>query len=84
YIEYKKLITEARHDGQLVIFVGAGASIYSGMPTWGQAVKEIADHLGIYDEPLDFLRIPQYYFNARGKKEYTKFLGYFFRAYSDL
>lgn len=79
YIESKKLITEARHDGQLVIFVGAGASIYSGMPTWGQAVKEIAAHLGIYDEPLDFLRIPQYYFNARGKKEYTQLMRKVFR-----
>lgn len=79
YIESKKLITEARYDGQLVIFVGAGASICSGMPSWGQAVKEIADHLGICDEPLDMLRIPQYYFNARGKKEYTQLMRKVFR-----
>ena len=57
YIESKKLITEARHDGQLVIFVGAGASICSGMPAGGHAVKEIAAHLGIYDElkPFKFM-----------------------------
>lgn len=79
YIESKKLINEARHDGQLVIFVGAGASICSGMPTWGQAIKEIASHLGICDEPFDFLRIPQYYFNARGKKEYTQLMRKVFR-----
>ncbi len=79
YIESKKLITVARNNEQLVIFVGAGASICSGMPTWGQAVKEIADHLGICDEPLDFLRIPQYYFNARGKKEYTQLMRKVFR-----
>lgn len=41
YIETKKIITEARHDGQLVIFVRAGASISSGMPAWSQAIKEI-------------------------------------------
>lgn len=79
YIESKKLINEARHDGQLVIFVGAGASICSGMPTWGQAIKEISSHLGICDESLDFLRIPQYYFNARGKKEYTQLMRKVFR-----
>lgn len=79
YIESKKLITEARQNGQLVIFVGAGASICSGMPAWGQAVKQIAEHLGICDEPLDFLRIPQYYFNARGKKEYTQLMRKVFR-----
>lgn len=79
YIESKKLITEARQNGQLVIFVEAGASICSGMPAWGQAVKQIAEHLGICDEPLDFLRIPQYYFNARGKKEYTQLMRKVFR-----
>ena len=74
YAESKKIITEARNDGQLVIFIGAGASICSGMPAWPQAIKEIASHLGISDEKLDFLRIPQYYFNARGKKEYTQLM----------
>lgn len=53
YIESKKLINEARHDGQLVIFVGAGASICSGMLTWGQAIKEIASHLGRYINEFD-------------------------------
>lgn len=79
YIESKKIITEARHNGQLVIFVGAGASISSGMPAWSRAIKEIASHLGIYDTELDFLRIPQYYFNARGKKEYTQLMRKIFR-----
>ena len=82
YIEAKKIITEARKDGQLVIFVGAGASISSGMPTWSQAIREIASHLGIDDKELNFLRIPQYYFNARGKKEYTQLMRKIFR-YAD-
>ena len=46
YIEAKKIIAEARKDGQLVIFVGAGTSISSGMPTWFQAIRVIASHLG--------------------------------------
>lgn len=49
------------------------------MPTWGQAIKEIVSHLGICDEPFDFLRIPQYYFNARGKKEYAQLMRKVFR-----
>ena len=79
YIEAKKIIAEARKDGQLVIFVGAGASISSGMPTWSQAIRAIASHLGIDDKELNFLRIPQYYFNARGKKEYTQLMRKIFR-----
>ncbi len=49
------------------------------MPTWPQAIKEISSHLGVSDENLDFLRIPQYYFNARGKKEYTQLMRKVFR-----
>ena len=76
YIEAKRIIRKAMKDDQLVLFVGAGASIGAGMPTWTSAVKEIARHLGIdsENEPLDNLRIPQYYYNARGKKEYTQLM----------
>lgn len=82
YKESKRIITEARHDGRLVLFVGAGASVCSGMPVWPQAIKEIASHLGISDENLDFLRIPQYYYKTRGKKEYTQLMRKIFR-YAD-
>lgn len=74
YSESKRIIRQAMKDQQLVLFVGAGASIASGMPTWAQAVEVIADHLSITDRPLDFLRIPQYHYNARGKKEYTQLM----------
>lgn len=75
YIESKRIISDAKRDGQLVLFVGAGASIASGMPTWGEAVKIIAGHLGIRDiSSDDYLRIPQYYYNSRDKKEYTQLM----------
>lgn len=75
YQEAKRIINQAQHDEQLVIFVGAGASISVGMPSWRQAIEEIADRLGIdkYTSE-DFLRIPQYYYNSRGKKEYTQLM----------
>lgn len=79
YKESKRIITEARHDGRLVLFVGAGASICSGMPAWPQAIEEIASYLGVPDKNLDFLRIPQYYYNTRGKKEYTQLMRKVFR-----
>lgn len=48
YKESKRIITEARHDGRLVLFVGAGASICSGMLAWPQAIEEIASYLGTH------------------------------------
>ena len=75
YKEAKRIINQARYDGQLVLFVGAGASVSAGMPSWRQAVKRIADRLGIEKiSSEDYLRIPQYYYNAREKKEYTQLM----------
>ena len=51
---------------KLVIFVGAGVSKNSGLPTWGQLVQEFA---GKIDYPTngrlateEYIRIPQYYY----------------------
>ncbi len=43
YAELKRIINEARLDGQLVLFVGAGASVSAGMPSWGTAVEKIGN-----------------------------------------
>lgn len=75
YIEAKRIINEAQNDGQLVLFVGAGPSVSAGMPSWHQAVSAIANKLGIEKiTSEDYLRIPQFYYNAREKKEYTQLM----------
>ncbi len=80
YEESKRVINEAQRDGQLVLFIGAGASIAAGMPSWETAVKKIANNLGINDVSTDdYLRIPQYFYNARDKKEYTQLVQQIFR-----
>lgn len=79
YIESKRIIRQAMDDYQLVLFVGAGASIASGMPSWSEAIQIIANRLSINNDDLDYLRIPQNYFNARGKKEYTQLMREIFR-----
>lgn len=66
-------------NGNLVLFIGAGASIASGMPSWNYAVGQIAKRLGIAANPQDILKIPQYYYNQRGKKEYTSLMRELFR-----
>lgn len=68
-----KKIKEASENNKLVIFVGAGVSANSGTPTWNELVKEFAKDLGDFDvdnAPDLYLKIPQYYFNERGEKEY--------------
>ena len=51
---------------KLVIFVGAGVSKNSGLPTWGQMVQAFAEQIGYPMEGRlateEYIRIPQYYY----------------------
>lgn len=71
--ESKKLIQKASDNNKLVVFVGAGVSANSGYPSWSELVKEFAKGIGKDIEKIsgdDYLKIPQYYYNSRGQKEY--------------
>lgn len=70
-----KKIRQAIDNNKLVIFVGAGVSANSNLPSWSLLIKEFADELGVKYESdnnsIDYyLRIPQYYYLERGQKEY--------------
>lgn len=59
-------IQRAIRENTLVIFVGAGVSANSGVPTWGQLINWMAKELNI-DKNIqenEYLKIAQYYFNA--------------------
>lgn len=72
YTEEKRILQEAMNKGKLIVFVGAGVSASSGMPLWKEALKGFAIGLGLKSEEVyDNLKIPQMYYNARGKKEYV-------------
>lgn len=80
YDESKRVIQEAQKNNQLVLFVGAGASISSGMPSWTQALIQIGKRLG--EKHIDYqnaLEVPQDYYDQRGKKEYTELMRKVFR-----
>lgn len=79
YAEEQKLIKEAESRNRLVVFVGAGVSIPSGMPSWSTAIKEIKQHLGKTIEESDILKIPQYYYNEHGKNNYVALMRKIFK-----
>lgn len=80
YTEFKRNIREAMKNNQLALFVGAGVSINSGMPSWQNAVKTIGKRLGIERVAnTDFLKIPQYYYNANGKQAYNSLMQEIFK-----
>ena len=46
WVESIEEIRKAQENNQLVVFVGAGVSRNSGLPSWGQLVNAIADTIG--------------------------------------
>ncbi len=59
-------LSSALNRKRLVIFVGAGVSKNSGLPTWGQMVQVFAEKIGYPMEGRlateEYIRIPQYYY----------------------
>lgn len=62
-------IQHASQQGQLVVFVGAGVSANSGVPTWSQLIKEMKKECNLEFE-TDDLKIAQLYKDSKGHKEY--------------
>ena len=73
YNEERRLIQQAERDKRLVFFVGAGASIPSGMPSWKEAIEIIRERMDVAPQD-DFLKIPQYYYVQYGKRDYTRLM----------
>lgn len=66
---------------KLVIFVGAGVSRNSNLPTWGQMVQVFAEHIGYPSiERLameEYIRIPQYFYcmdESENHKDYYQII----------
>ena len=79
YLEERRIIQDAESRNKLVVFVGAGISIPSGLPSWGEAIKEIQGKLGEDFQESDFLKVPQYYYNEHGKNNYTALMRKIFK-----
>jgi hypothetical protein len=50
----ERLGRDAR-DGALVPFVGAGAGVGAGLPSWGQLLAELAEQAGLHEDARDEL-----------------------------
>jgi hypothetical protein len=75
FYEYVRKIREIKEQGKLVVFVGAGVSKNSGLPSWGELVGTFAKELGYKNkvEVDNYLKIPQYVFN-KSEALYEKIL----------
>lgn len=78
--EIMETLRKVKANGKLVIFVGSGISKNSGMPTWGQLVREYAVRLNYAHMVLttdDYIRVPQYFYcidDSPNHEEYYRIL----------
>ena len=72
--ESKRIIQNSSKNNKLIVFVGAGISANSGVPMWKNIIDKIKTKTDISNEENDYLKIAQYYYNSRDKKEYYEFL----------
>ncbi len=69
-----KRIQQAKANNKLVVFVGAGVSNNSDVPSWDTLTNALKNELPIdkISEENDSLKVAQYYRNFRGYKEYIE------------
>lgn len=79
YKEERRLLKKAMLNKKLVVFVGAGVSIESGMPSWRDSIQSIVEKLGVSNNEVDYLKVPQFYYKSRGKKEYVELMREIFK-----
>ena len=76
--EILKDIDNWRKNNKLSVFVGAGVSMLSGLPSWGDVIKSMLKEMPDlkYNENKlssdDYLRIAQIYFNTFGEEKYKE------------
>ena len=64
-------IQQAQREGRLALFVGAGVSRNSGIPTWDELINRMKEELpDTLSKETDALKLAQMYKDARGHKEY--------------
>lgn len=69
-------IKVALKNDKLVIFIGAGISKNSGVPTWGQTVRIFAEKIGYPEHRLttdEYIRIPQYFYGIDKSRDHEEY-----------
>ena len=66
-------IKKSIKENSLILFVDAGISANSNLPTWGELIQSFKKELDLpYGDSDDYLRVAQYYYDTFGKNQYTK------------
>lgn len=79
--QYIKFLAKQLDRDKLIIFVGAGVSMNSGLPNWEQLVEPMVKELDLGEEGInqeDILKIPEMYYKTFEKNYYYECLNEIF------
>lgn len=76
-------IDDAISADSLIIFVGAGISMESGLPSWKDLVDEFKVDIDLSEGENDNLKIAQYYYDAVGQQKYYQTILNIFQQHSN-
>jgi hypothetical protein len=72
------ILKDSKNRNKLTIFVGAGVSKSSNLPSWSDLIKMIKSDLSINDNETDYLKIAQLYYLSCGETVYYQKIKEFF------
>lgn len=75
--EYIDILAEELDRGKLVVFVGAGISMGSGLPSWSKLVEKYSERLNLEKKNYtsdEILLIPEIFYDKFGKIKYYEIL----------
>ena len=73
YSLYVSQIKKSIKENSLILFVGAGISANSNLPTWGELIQSFKEELDLPDDNSDdYQRVAQYYYDTFGKNRYKE------------
>ena len=76
-------INDAVKNDSLIIFVGAGISINSGLPSWRELIEELKKDIDFSNEE-DYLKIAQYYYDTVGGHKYYEKINSIFEDFTNV
>lgn len=72
------ILKKYNDNNKLTIFVGAGVSKSSNLPSWGDLINKIKTELSIENDETDYLKVAQLYYLSCGETVYYQKIKEFF------
>jgi hypothetical protein len=79
---YSQIISKAKNNNRLAVFVGSGISSASDLPSWSKLIDELVNDLELTNGASDFLKVAQLYYLEFGEHSYYEKIKKYFPSHT--